>query len=170
MLHSVYLSARLSLPETLVTFELTIFSFFPLRYFCSIIFYSCKKVGGGGGLKLPPAPPSARSLTREIEKVYVEKKKPRGVAVQEYFGFCYRRWAGYGFYYLALQREHLVRPEATYRKRSNKRFLSNKRPPHAVNPHPTNWGPIGPRVIISIYHNSHGWTIFSRFQQFVSMC
>ena len=37
------------------------------------------------------------------------------------------RLAGYGFYYLALQTEHLVGPEATYRKRSNKRPLSNKR-------------------------------------------
>ena len=45
---------------------------------------------------------------------------------------------GYGplrFYYLALQTEHLVGPEATYRKPSNKcplsnkHLLSNKRPP-----------------------------------------
>ena len=57
MLHSVYFSARLSLPVALVTFELTIFCYFSLRYFCSIIFcliyfYSCKKVRG---LK-PPQP------------------------------------------------------------------------------------------------------------------
>ena len=168
MLHSVYLSARLSLPETLVTFELTIFFLFstPLLLFNYFLFL---QKSGGGGAKAPPQPLPLRGPWLVKLKKYTWRK-PRGVAVQEYFGFCYRRWAGYGFYYLALQREHLVGPEATYRKRSNKRFLSNKRPPYAVNPHPTNWGPIGPRVIISIYHNSHGWTIFSRFQQFVSMC
>ena len=58
MLHSVNLSARLSLPITLVTFELTIFCYISLRCFCLIIFcliyfYSCKEVGG-----LNPPPPS----------------------------------------------------------------------------------------------------------------
>ena len=60
MLHSVYLSARLSLPVTLVTFELTIFCYFLLfftpllllNYFLFNLFFSCKKVGG---LK-PPQP------------------------------------------------------------------------------------------------------------------
>ena len=35
-----------------------------------------------------------------------------------------------------------------------------KRELSVFNPHPTNRGPIGPQVIISIYHNSHGRTIF----------
>ena len=78
MLHSVYLSARLSLPVTLVTFELTIFCYFSLRYFCYIIFcliyfYSCKKVGGGGA-KAPPAPPPARSLTYVVQTPRVERR------------------------------------------------------------------------------------------------
>ena len=68
MLHSVYLSVRLSqLPVTLVTFELTIFCYFSHLNFCEIIFrliyfYSCKKVAGEA--LAPPAPPSAPSLQK----------------------------------------------------------------------------------------------------------
>lgn len=32
-----------------------------------------------------------------------------------------------------------------------------------INPHPTNWGPIGPQVIINVYRNLHDWTTLSRF-------
>ena len=53
MLHSVYLSARLSLPVTLVTFELTIFLLFFIAILLLNYFYSCKKVGGGGGARAP---------------------------------------------------------------------------------------------------------------------
>ena len=62
MLHSVYLSARLSSPVTLVTFELTIFCYFTtplllLNYFLFNLFsFSQKSVGGA-------TPPSARSLS-----------------------------------------------------------------------------------------------------------
>ena len=64
MLHSVYLSARLSLPVTLVTFELTIFRLFftpllLLNYFLFNLFLFLQK---SGGALAPPAPPSARSL------------------------------------------------------------------------------------------------------------
>ena len=62
MLHSVYLSARLSLPVTLVTFDFLLF-FTPLlllNYFLFNLFLFLQK---SGGAKAPPAPPSARSLT-----------------------------------------------------------------------------------------------------------
>ena len=72
MLHSVYLSARLSLPVTLVTFELKIFCYFSLRYFCLIIFcliylYSCKNVGG---LKPPQPLPLRGPCTSHIISYY----------------------------------------------------------------------------------------------------
>ena len=62
------------MPETLVTFELTIFSFFPLRYFCSIIFYSYKKVEGGGA-KAPPQPLPLRGPWLVKLKKYTWRKK-----------------------------------------------------------------------------------------------
>ena len=55
MLHSVYLSARLSLPVTLVTFELTIFLLFftPLLllncFLFNLFLFLLKRVRGGGG-------------------------------------------------------------------------------------------------------------------------
>ena len=53
MLHYVYLYARLSLPVTLVTFELTMFLLFftpfhLLNFFVKFIFILAKKWGGGG--------------------------------------------------------------------------------------------------------------------------
>ena len=55
MLHSVYLSARLSLPVTLVTFDFLLF-FTPLlllNYFLFNLFLFLQKSGGGGGAKAP---------------------------------------------------------------------------------------------------------------------
>ena len=59
MLHSVYLSARLSLPVTLVTFELTIFLLFftplpLLNYFLFNLFLFLQK--SGGSKARPPQP------------------------------------------------------------------------------------------------------------------
>ena len=66
LINSVYLSARLSLPVTMVTFELTIFCYFWLRYFCEITFlfdlFLFLQNVGGMWLKNPSAPPSFRSL------------------------------------------------------------------------------------------------------------
>ena len=66
-LNSVYLFARLSLPVTLVTFELTIFCYFKMAplFFVKLFFVyfsfakKCVCVGWGGGeggLKPPPSP------------------------------------------------------------------------------------------------------------------
>ena len=59
-LHSVYLSARLSLPVTVVTFELTIFCYSSKLFFVLFVFLQ-KSVGGAKAL--PPAPPSVQSLS-----------------------------------------------------------------------------------------------------------
>ena len=60
MLPSVYLSGRLSLPVTLVTFLLFFTPLLLLNYFLFNFFLFLQK--GGRGAKAPPAPPSARSL------------------------------------------------------------------------------------------------------------
>ena len=67
---AVYLSVRLSLLTSLVTFELTIFllvlaPLFKLNYFMFNLFLFLQKKGGGGLKPLLPAPPSARSLMNE---------------------------------------------------------------------------------------------------------
>ena len=65
MLHSVYLSARLSLPVTLPghfrinDFLLFFIPLLLLNYFLLNLFLFLQK---SGGAKAPPAPPSARSL------------------------------------------------------------------------------------------------------------
>jgi len=41
--------------------------------------------------------------------------------------------------------------------------------PALINPHPTKWGPMRPYLIINIYHSSLGWTMCSRFKEFVLM-
>ena len=71
MLHSVHLSVHLSLPVTLVTFELINFLlfftllrwliFFFLNYFLFNLFLFLHKSGGGGG------PPSALSLCSSFD-------------------------------------------------------------------------------------------------------
>ena len=63
MLHSVYLSARLSLPVTLVIFELAIFLLFftPLLLLNYLLFNEFLFLGKIGGLK-PPHPPHPQPL------------------------------------------------------------------------------------------------------------
>ena len=58
VLYSVYLSARFSLPVTLLTFKLKVFAIFGSIYFCLFLLFLQKS---GGGLKTS-APPSAWSL------------------------------------------------------------------------------------------------------------
>ena len=71
LIYSVYLSVRLSLPVTLVTFELTILCYlwlhyFRLTFFCLIYFYFCKNV------KAPtPGPSSVRSLFRVVSLAHM---------------------------------------------------------------------------------------------------